>query len=147
MMTKLAQNIRNRRIELRMSQQELADKLGYRSRSAINKIELGINDLTQPKIIAFAEALQTTPAYLMGWENEPLSITKKVGELTQHEEKVVLAYRDKPAIQPAVDKLLDVSPSEEPEILKAAARNGRPVPPEVIQELIDKVDTLPDFVD
>ncbi len=67
-MTKLAQNIRNRRIELRMSQQELANKLGYRSRSAINKIELGINDLTQPKIIAFAEALQTTPAYLMGWE-------------------------------------------------------------------------------
>lgn len=53
-----------------MSQQELADKLGYKSRSAVNKIELGINDLTQSKIKLFAEALNTTPAYLMGWTDD-----------------------------------------------------------------------------
>ncbi len=69
-MLQLYKNIRKRRIELNMSQQELADKLGYKSRSAINKIELGINDITQSKIIAFAKALDTTPAYLMGWEEE-----------------------------------------------------------------------------
>lgn len=67
---KLYTNIRNRRLELGMSQQELADKLGYKSRSAINKIELGINDLTQSKIESFAEALSTTPAYLMGWTDD-----------------------------------------------------------------------------
>ena len=67
---KLYTNIRNRRLELGMSQQELADKLGYKSRSAVNKIELGINDLTQSKIKLFAEALDTTPAYLMGWTDD-----------------------------------------------------------------------------
>ncbi len=35
-----------------MSQEELATKLGYKSRSTINKIEMGKNDITQSKIIA-----------------------------------------------------------------------------------------------
>ncbi len=65
-MLPLYKNIRKRRQELNMSQQELADKLGYKSRSAINKIELGKNELTQSKIIAFAKALNTTPGELMG---------------------------------------------------------------------------------
>lgn len=65
-MLPLYKNIRKRRLELNMSQQELADKLGYKSRSAINKIELGINDITQSKIVAFANALNTTPGELMG---------------------------------------------------------------------------------
>lgn len=69
-MLPLYENIRKRRIELGLSQQELADKLGYKSRSAINKIELGINDLTQTKILAFAKALNTTPGELMGLEDQ-----------------------------------------------------------------------------
>jgi transcriptional regulator with XRE-family HTH domain len=66
----LAQRIKQRREELHLSQEELAKKLGYKSRSTINKIEMGKNDITQHKIAAFAKALQTTPAYLMGWEEE-----------------------------------------------------------------------------
>ena len=42
--------------------------MGYKSKSTINKIELGINDIPQGKIVKFAEVLFTTPAYLMGWE-------------------------------------------------------------------------------
>ena len=62
--------IRSRRQELGMTQKELADKLGYTNKSSIGKIESGINDITQSKVVAFADALQTTPAYLMGWEDE-----------------------------------------------------------------------------
>ena len=62
------QRIRNRREELGMSQDDLAQKMGYKSRSSINKIEMGLNDISQSKVVAFAEALDTTPAYLMGWE-------------------------------------------------------------------------------
>lgn len=51
-----------------MSQEELAFKLGYKSRSSINKIELGKADISQSKIKAFADALDTTVAYLMGWD-------------------------------------------------------------------------------
>lgn len=65
---KLYENIKRRREELGISQEELAHKMGYNSRSSIAKIEKGINDIPQSKIKAFAEALNTTPAYLMGWE-------------------------------------------------------------------------------
>lgn len=62
--------VRKRREELGITQEELAKRLGYKSKSTINKIELGINDLRQTKITEFAQALFTTPAYLMGWEDE-----------------------------------------------------------------------------
>lgn len=69
-MLKLYKNIRNRREELGMSQQDLADLLGYKSRSTIAKIESGENDIPQSKVMAFAKALKTTPAYLMGWRSD-----------------------------------------------------------------------------
>lgn len=69
-MLELYKNIKNRREELGLSQQELADLLGYKSRSTIAKIESGENDIPQSKIMAFAEALQTTPGKLMGWSEE-----------------------------------------------------------------------------
>ena len=65
--------IKQRREELGMSQDELAKKMGYKSRSSINKIELGKNDITQHKVAEFAKTLQTTPSYLMGWISEEAS--------------------------------------------------------------------------
>lgn len=64
----IGERIKYRREELKMSQEELAHKLGYKSRSSINKIELGANNLTQSKIKAIADALDTTPSYIMGWD-------------------------------------------------------------------------------
>ena len=49
-----------------MTQQELARKMGYKSTSTIAKIESGENDIPQAKLAAFANALNTTPAELMG---------------------------------------------------------------------------------
>lgn len=69
-MMSLYDKIKSRREELEMTQDELAQKLGYKSRSTIAKIEAGENDITQSKIKAFADALHTTPAYLMGWEDD-----------------------------------------------------------------------------
>lgn len=64
----LYKRIKERREYLGLTQDELAKKLGYKSRSSINKIEVGENDIPQSKIEQFAKALETTPAYLMGWE-------------------------------------------------------------------------------
>ena len=72
--------IRIRREALGMSQQDLAYKLGYKSRSAINKIESGLRDINQSKISDFASALNTTPAYLMGWEETPNTPVSEIGE-------------------------------------------------------------------
>ena len=58
-------NIRKRRYELRMSQQELADAMGYKTRSTIAKIESGENDVTQSKLRRFAQVMDTTVEYLM----------------------------------------------------------------------------------
>ena len=74
-MLELYKRIRQRRETLGLSQEELAKKLGYKSRSSINKIEKGENDIPISKVIAFAEALNTTPEYLMGW-NDKVTITK-----------------------------------------------------------------------
>ncbi|MDE5764507.1 MAG: helix-turn-helix domain-containing protein [Ruminococcus sp.] len=54
--------IRTRREELGMTQDELAEKIGYKSRSSINKIEKGGNDLPRSKITAFAKALDISPS-------------------------------------------------------------------------------------
>ena len=53
-------NIKKRRYELRMSQQDLADAMGYSTRSTIAKIESGENDVSQKKLQKFATALDTT---------------------------------------------------------------------------------------
>ena len=62
----LCQMIRQLREQLGLSQDELAKRLGYKSRSTIAKIESGSNDIPQSKIAAFAAALETTPARLLG---------------------------------------------------------------------------------
>ena len=64
------QRIKQLREERGITQQELAEKMGYKTASAINKIELGLRDINQSKIVSFADALGTTPGYLMGWEDK-----------------------------------------------------------------------------
>lgn len=63
-----------------MTQDELAIAVGYKSRSTIAKIEAGERDPHQSMIAAIAKALDTTPAYLMGWEKtEPSTDKDKEG--------------------------------------------------------------------
>ena len=69
-METIYERIRRLRQENNMSQDELAKKTGYTSRSTINKIEAGKIDISRAKIKVFADALEVTPAYLMGWEEE-----------------------------------------------------------------------------
>lgn len=65
-------NIKKRRFELRMSQQELADAMGYKTRSTIAKIESGENDVSQKKLQKFAAVLDTTAeALITGYAASP----------------------------------------------------------------------------
>ncbi len=59
-------NIKQRRFELRMTQQELAEAMGYKTRSTIAKIESGENDVSQRKLQRFAAVLETSPEALVG---------------------------------------------------------------------------------
>lgn len=63
------ENIKILREQKGLSQEALAEKVGYKDRSSIAKIEAGLVDLPQSKIAAFARALNVTPAQLMGIED------------------------------------------------------------------------------
>lgn len=81
-------NIRKRRYELGMSQQELADAMGYKTRSTIARIESGENSVTEAKLRKFALVLDTTPeALISGYhavaaETEPPQRKQKNGQRT-----------------------------------------------------------------
>ena len=79
-MTTIGDRIKRRREELGLTQDDLALKLGYKSRSSINKIEKDGRNLPQKKILDIALALDTTVAYIMGW----------------HEPKVLYSIKDFP---------------------------------------------------
>ena len=79
MATNIGTRIMERRQQLGITQEELAFRMGYKTKSAINKIELGVNDVSQSKVVKFAEALHTSIAYLMGWEEEEKKTTENDG--------------------------------------------------------------------
>lgn len=68
-MAEIGKRIREKREAIGMTQEELASKLGYKNKSSIAKIETGANDIIQSKVVEFANVLDTTVAYLMGWDN------------------------------------------------------------------------------
>ena len=71
----IGDRIRSRREELGLTQEELAKKLGYKSRSSVNKVETS-RELSNKKVRLYAEALDCSPAYLMGWEENSDSTFK-----------------------------------------------------------------------
>ena len=66
----IGKRIADKRRFIGMTQEELAKKIGYTSKTTIAKIESGVNDIPQSKIVLLAKVLGTTPAVLMGWEDE-----------------------------------------------------------------------------
>lgn len=82
-MLELYKNIKRRRQQLKMTQTDLALKMGYADKSMIAKIEKGNVDLPQSKILAFANVLETTPGELMGWdyEAEPIETVDNIYKL------------------------------------------------------------------
>ena len=69
----LYEKIKLLRKQKKISQEKLAALTGYSDRSSIAKIEQGKVDLSETKIKIFANALGTTPAYLLGWEDENIT--------------------------------------------------------------------------
>ena len=59
-------NIKMKREELGLTQDQLAKMVGYKDRSMIHKIEKGEVDLTRSKIMEFARVLNIHPVDLLG---------------------------------------------------------------------------------
>ena len=68
----IGNRIKQRRKELGMSAETLAEKIG-KSAATVYRYEKGdIAKVDSEIILPIADALFTTPAYLMGWETEPI---------------------------------------------------------------------------
>ncbi len=63
----LATRVRQRREQLGLSQEDLAIRMGYSSRTSVNKIENG-RPCSQKIIARLSDALGVSIPYLMGWE-------------------------------------------------------------------------------
>ena len=97
-MSTVGENILRMRKKLDWTQEELATRMGYKSKSTINKIEMGINDIPQSKIVKFAKVLGTTPAHLMGWEDDESTdqASPEKVELTEGEMMLLDLFRRVP---------------------------------------------------
>lgn len=75
-------NLKRLRLEKGMSQDELAKKLGYKGRSAINKIETGVNDMPRDMVLRCAEVLGVSPLSLFYYgETTEATFTKSKADM------------------------------------------------------------------
>lgn len=68
----VGQNIRKAREEKQMTQDELAKRMGYKSRSTIARIENGDNDVSQSKLKKFSEILDVSIRFLLDGSDSPV---------------------------------------------------------------------------
>ena len=118
----LGERIKKRRIELGLSQEELAHRLGNKSRASVSTVEHDKEDLTTDRIRKYAEALETSPAFLMGWRTESSEMRQTSQEtcsLSEQEQRDAFELYQRykraiPEIQEAVERLLTSSRSHTP---------------------------------
>ena len=109
MATNIGTRIMERRLELGLTQADLAFKMGYKTKSAINKIELGINDVSQSKVVKFAEVLNTSIGYLMGDEQEKEKPTAQDDGISQDMQELIDCIKKLP--EDKIQMLLQVARS------------------------------------
>lgn len=98
----IGRKLKMRRLELGMTQEELAHKLGYKSKSTINKIELNHHDVSQSKLMKLADALDCSPSYLLDDDSSDLSSDNLAKALALYDK-----YQNAiPQVRAAVDSLL-----------------------------------------
>lgn len=120
----VGERIKKAREERNISQTELANAVNL-SKQNLYKYENNIiTNIPSDKIEAIAKYLEISPVHLMGWANKITVSNNQQPELTKHEEKVIIAYRDKPEMQPAVDKLLGVEEIHTTPAIRAARSFG-----------------------
>ena len=118
-MLKLYENIKQLRLERRMTQDELAHLAGYTDRSSIAKIERGVVDLSQSKIKQFADIFGVSPSQLMGWVDEETS--KKNDELVV----LISKMRKDPEFFEVVSMLASLPPAEYASIKQILSALGK----------------------
>ena len=77
----IGKRIKNRRKELGLSAEQVAERMGVSPATVYRYESSDIMNMGIDKVALIAEALYTTPAYLMGWSNEQPNLNFKQQEL------------------------------------------------------------------
>lgn len=107
----ICDRIKERRIELGLTQKELADRMGFKTKSSISKAETIEVNPTADRIREFAKALETTPAYLMGWEDSKGNPIEKAPKSDEAKEMLRLYSQATPEVQRLVRYALGLTDS------------------------------------
>ena len=92
-LTDLIERIKERRLKLEMSYQDLSNATGI-SKSTLQRYETGyIKKVPINQIEILAKALHTTPSYLMGWDNTVTEVPSV--PLTPRDERQIAADLEK----------------------------------------------------
>ena len=79
----IGQRIKERRLELGLSVDDIAAKIG-KNRATVYRYESNeIEDLPTSVLEPLAKALSTTPSYLMGWNNNQKSVSNNSKNKTE----------------------------------------------------------------
>lgn len=117
----IGQRIKNRRIELNLSVDEVAERLN-KNRATIYRYEKDdIKELPITVLEPLAKVLETTPADLMGWESTP---NEKAGEIMNHSKEFEFPLN----IRSAARDLMDLSDSDQElaiNMIHSLAKKGR----------------------
>ena len=97
------------RLSAEMNQEELANRLGL-AKSTISMYESGSREPSFEILEAIADTFNVDMNTLIGEKYLPQI---KSFEINNHEKQVILAYRQQPSMQEAVDRLLNITDSEE----------------------------------
>ena len=92
----IGDRIKSRRIELGYTQEQLATKLGYKTKGSVAKIENGEQSLTPERLYDIAKVLETSPSYLAGWEDAAITfpVEIKSAENAAEEFKPSIVFAD-----------------------------------------------------
>lgn len=102
----IGERIRKYREELGISQKELAQRLGV-SNSRVSNWEQGINRPDANVLADICRTLNVSPSDL-------LNVRLSLDEFTEHERRIIMAYRAKKDMQKAVDILLGIDSEQLP---------------------------------
>lgn len=76
-MTDAGQRIKEKREELHLTQDELAKRMGFKHKSSVSKVEKS-NEITISNAKKFSKALNTTPEYICGFNNNWILIEDQI---------------------------------------------------------------------
>lgn len=144
----LGERIRERRLEVGMTQSDLARALGYTDRSSIAKIESGENGVSVSTLNTFAEVLQVQPEWLAGWSDTAVTPSPDPAPAPGLKDEITLAVRK--SWNPAnLIGVVRITPEAEIELLNLSEKTGlskREIASSLITQAAKIVKIVPDDI-